>query len=77
MLFNNGSERQKVEVDTLSFSVTRLDNAPIDNIPKLVDRAGAVVAIVDIVGVFPYIEAEERYETICKRCPRIALRDDV
>ena len=36
------------------------DEGPVDGGPEVLGEAGAVVSVVDVVGVFPDVEGEKR-----------------
>ena len=44
--------------------VTISDDLPVDTIPEGGDGVGTTVAVVDVVGVLPYVEAHQRLETL-------------
>lgn len=58
------------------FAVAILNHLPIDHVPKLVDRSGAVVAIINIVGVFPNINTEQGRQSVAQGVTCIRLGED-
>ena len=62
---------------SVCFSVSVGYNIPIYDIPQLLEICSASVAVVDVVGVFPYVEGQQRHEAVFKRILRIvALQDE-
>ena len=53
------------------------DYFPVDDFPKIVQMVGSSVLIIQIVGMFPDIEAQERFHALSERITTIGfLHDD-
>ena len=42
-------------------------NIPVDNLPKLLESIEPAVAVVDIIGMLPHIEDQQRCQTLAER----------
>ena len=60
----------------LKGGVAALDDLPVDDLPEGGEMGGTTVLVVQIVGVLPDIEGEERGETFCDRVGRSWLLGD-
>lgn len=52
-------------------------NVPVDKVPQLVQVVGTAVLVVDVVGMFPNVEAEQRLQPPTQRIAGIGLLGDV
>ena len=43
-------------------AVSLLDHVPVDNLPKVLHRLLALVAVVEVVGVFPHVDTHQRHK---------------
>ena len=51
--------------------------APVEELPEVFDVVSATVLVVEVVGVFPHVEAEERVHAPGERVARIGFGKDV
>src|SRR4249920_1589266 len=42
----------------------RRDGVPVDDVPPCLEVVGPAVLVVEVVGVLPHVDAEERYVTV-------------
>ena len=54
-------------------SVAAFYNGPVDNVPKRVERVGTPVLIVEVIGMFPDVEGQNRGESFGYGVARVAL----
>ena len=43
-------------------AVSLLDHVPVDNLPKVLHRLLTLVAVVEVVGVFPHVDTHQRHK---------------
>lgn len=50
---------------------------PVDDVPEGMNGVGATVLVIEVVGVFPYVESEERGEEFAERISGVRFLRDV
>ena len=56
-----------------SGSVAAFYNGPVDDVPERVERVGTPVLIVEVIGMFPNVEGQNRGEAFGNGVARVAL----
>lgn len=56
--------------------ISVFDYFPVDDVPKLFQGVGTTVLIIEIICMFPYIEREQRCESVGERIAGIASLGD-
>lgn len=47
-------------------SISAFDHIPVDYVPKSLQRVGASILEVEVVGMFPYVEGKDRGEAVAE-----------
>lgn len=53
--------------------VALVDNAPVENLPEVLNRVLTHIAVVEIVGMLPHIDGNKRYKIVSKWSAGIGL----
>ncbi len=56
--------------------IALLDDVPVDDVQPFVDVFGAPVLVVEVVGVLPHVDAEQRLEVVGDRAVLVGRRHD-
>ena len=60
-----------------AFVVALLDNLPVEHLPEGLYSFSTGIAVVDVVGVLPYVDSEQRVQTLSKWSACILCADDI